>query len=269
MAKFITGNGLNHELENIFENAQTQLLLISPYIKLHDRYISSLKAKMNDPELQIIIVFGKNEEDLTRSMKEEDFNFFKQFPNIEIRYEKRLHAKYYANENNAILTSMNLYSYSQDNNIEFGVMTKNSRNSLDAESWNYFNRVVDQAQLLYKREPVFESVMLGLSKKYIESVIEVDDLSAFFNEKDFTPSYKKRNSFKTSFGYCIRTKEKIEFNIQKPMSDQAFKSWAAFKNEDYPEKYCHFSGEVSNGETTYAKPILNKNWRKAKEQFNF
>ena len=50
--------------------------------------------------------------------------FFKEFPNIQIRYEKKLHAKYYSNESAAILTSMNLYSYSQDNNIEAGVLTK-------------------------------------------------------------------------------------------------------------------------------------------------
>jgi hypothetical protein len=37
--------------------------------------------------------------------------FFKEFPNIEIRYEKD--AKN-ANEASAILTSMNLYEFSQD-----------------------------------------------------------------------------------------------------------------------------------------------------------
>ena len=45
MAKFITGNKLNSELEDIFENAKGQIILISPYIKLHERYISSLRSK--------------------------------------------------------------------------------------------------------------------------------------------------------------------------------------------------------------------------------
>src|SRR5690606_1047281 len=123
MAKFITGNKLNSELEDIFEKAERGLILISPYIKLHKRYMSTLMSKKeNNNNLKITIVFGKNEEDISKSMKQEDFNFFKDFPNIEIRYEKRLHAKYFANETNSILTSMNLYSYSQDNNIEFGVL---------------------------------------------------------------------------------------------------------------------------------------------------
>src|SRR5690625_1598201 len=107
MAKFLQGNELNAELEKIFKNAKQQLILISPYIKLHDRYISTLQAKKDNPNLELIILFGKNEEDMSKSMKQEDFNFFKEFPNIEIRYEKRLHAKYYCNDLSAILTSMN------------------------------------------------------------------------------------------------------------------------------------------------------------------
>src|SRR5947207_8991421 len=111
MATFLTGNELNTQLGNLFEYANEYLILISPYIKLHDRYASALKAKRENYDLKIIVVFGKNEDDFSKSMKQEDFNFFKDFPNIEIRYEKRLHAKYYANENSAILTSMNLYNF--------------------------------------------------------------------------------------------------------------------------------------------------------------
>src|SRR5436190_14117648 len=102
MPKFLTGNELNSELEKIFETADKQIILISPFIHLHDRYASALQTKKNNHKLQIAIVFGKNEGDMSRSMKQDDFNFFKEFPNIQIRYEKRLHAKYYANERAAI-----------------------------------------------------------------------------------------------------------------------------------------------------------------------
>ena len=266
MAKFITGNKLNSELEEIFEKAERDLILISPYIKLHERYISSLKSKMDKNNLKIILVFGKNEEDMSKSMKQADFDFFKEFPNIEIRYEKRLHAKYFANEEKAILTSMNLYSYSQDNNIEFGVLTNSSSENLDKEAWTYFRRVIEQSELLFQRLPEYESIMLGLKKKYKGSNIEVDKLSEFFTNKNKFDSVgnKHTNPIKNNeLGYCIRTREKIPFNQKKPMTDKAYESWLKFKNENYPEKYCHFSGEESNGETTFSKPILRKNWAKA------
>jgi len=161
MARFLEGNDLNSELGKIFEQAEQQLILISPFIKLHDRFSSILRSKKNDPKLEIIVVFGKNEDKISKSMNYADFNFFKDFPNIHIHYEKRLHAKYFANESSAILSSMNLYSYSQDNNIEAGVLTKASllgnlitgEESFDMKMFNYFNRVIDQSELMFQNKP--------------------------------------------------------------------------------------------------------------------
>jgi len=197
MAKFLYGDELNSELGKIFENAQEKLILISPFIKLQHRYSSILETKKDKPELEIIIVFGKNEDDLSKSMKQDDFNFFKQFPNIEIRYEKRLHAKYYANEESAILTSMNLYNYSQENNIEAGILTSTKGllgsiasdiitnatgvNTLETQASIYFERVIKQSELLFKKVPKYDKGMF--SKKYLDSIIEIDKLSDSFGDK--------------------------------------------------------------------------------------
>lgn len=206
MAKFLTGSELNLEIEKLFERADEQLILISPFIRLHDRMISTLKTKLKTPSLKITIVFGKNEDDIAKSMKLEDFNFFKEFPNIEIRYEKRLHAKYYANESSAIMTSMNLHRFSQDNNIEAGVMTKatllgnlnnlvtnliTDEDSYDNQAWTYFKRVIEQADLLYKKTPNYENILLGLNKKYIGSKVEKDILTEFFLENSSKEITKK------------------------------------------------------------------------------
>lgn len=293
MAKFLTGNRLNSEVESILENAYAQLILISPYIKLHERYISVLKSKMGEHDLEITVVFGKNEDDVSRSMKIDELNFFTEFPNIEIRYEKRLHAKYYANEISALITSMNLYSYSQDNNIEAGILTKSSLlgnltgglltpftggDSFETDAFEYFERVIQQAELIYKKVPDFDSSLMGLKKKYKGSKVIIDKIGDFFNNNTLPPKkeYIKQNLAKTNIhvaskttnGYCIRTGREIPFNTKNPFSDEAYNSWLKFKNEEYPEKYCHFSGEPSNGETTFGKPILRKNWQKAKERHN-
>lgn len=209
-------------------------------------------------------------------MSEIDFNFFKQFPNIEIRFEKRLHAKYYANEIAAILTSMNLYSFSQDNNIEAGVFTEKKSliggDIIDADAWNYFERVIEQSELLYKRSPEFESSMLGLSKKYKGSVIEVDELSSFFSGKSIksleTKKIIQKVEGKQRYGFCVRSGEPIPFNVQRPLTAVAFQTWNKFKDHNFPEKFCHFSGEKSNGETSFGKPILRKNWNEARKEFN-
>ncbi|MFC2110874.1 phospholipase D family protein [Bacteroidota bacterium] len=316
MAKFLEGDNLNSALGNIFEEAEQELILISPYIKLPERFISKLKAKINNYKLKIIIVFGKNEDDMSKSMKQGDFNFFKELPNIQIRYQNNLHAKYYANEKASLLTSMNLHGFSHANNIEVGVLSKRNiigklannvisnvsgEDSFDTEASKYFhNRVIDQSVLLFNKEPDYEDRAIGIGRKYSKtSSIRHDELSEFFankpkyekksvkkNESSFfsqkpkteakqkdsiykkTKEYKDEHKSHSNNGYCIRTGVEIPFNVEKPLCYDAYKSWNIYGDPEYPEKYCHFSGEKSNGETCVGRPILRKNWSKAKEKFN-
>lgn len=270
MAKFLTGNALNSELENIFKEAEQELILISPFIKLHSRFKDVLNLKKENDKLQITIVFGKNEDNLSKSVSLEEIEYFKQFPKIEIRYESRLHAKYYANEKTALLSSMNLYQYSQDNNIETGVATNTSYlrsltsqitgEGIDMEAYNYFDGVIKNSTLLFQRLPEYnEGILgLGLAKKYKGSKITLDKLNEAFNltsstanEPKFSYQYSKNQT-----GYCIRTGQVIPFDIRRPMSYDAYQTWAQFENYNFPEKYCHKTGKPSNGKTSMKNPIL-------------
>lgn len=279
MAKFLKGNALNAAIEEIFDECEKQLIIVSPFIKLHSRFINSLKAKKGLDKLEIKILFGKNEKDISKSFNQEDFDFIKEFPNIEIRYNEHLHAKYYSNENKAVLSSMNLYEYSQNNNIEFGILTNPNLitsltssftgNTLDDDAYGYFQQVILDSELLFNRKPNYESKYGGIQKSYISSETLHDDLTSQLILKPKkqkvtkSPSNSPKENKNSKVGYCIRTGENIEFNPEKPMTNKAYKMWNKFGDKDYQEKYCHFSGEASNGETTLAKPILRKNWKKA------
>lgn len=272
MAKFIAEDELNSELSKIFEQAEGQLIIISPYIKLHARIKSILQKKIENFNLELIVVYGKfrdvHGELKNRSITEDDLNFFMSFPNVEIRYQERLHAKYYANENRAIITSMNLYDFSQNTNIEAGILTKATLannyfgslagDSIDNQAFNFFIDLIEQAQLMFKKEPVFESRMFGLTEKFKESKISENKYDKNFNDNYI--DYRKAK--KT--GYCIRTGEKIKFNPERPYSYEAFKEWKKFNNPEYREKFFHLTGEQSNGETSFNKPILLKNLNEAK-----
>ena len=50
--------------------------------------------------------------------------------NCNVFFKKNLHAKCYANENSAIVTSLNLYNYSEMNNREFGVLLSKVNDSI-------------------------------------------------------------------------------------------------------------------------------------------
>src|SRR5690606_14293542 len=185
--------------------------------------------------LQIIVVFGKNEDDLKRSMSIDDLTFFTQFPNIQIRYEKRLHANYYSNERFAILTSMNLHKYSQDNNIESGVLTKptllsrlskgiNKKitgDNLDDEALSYFHRVIEQSDITFEKEPQYDKGILGtgLKKKYTNSKVTKDTIKEAFRSINgdfssvFTEKVVRMVKQQPTMGFCIRTGKPIPFNL--------------------------------------------------------
>jgi hypothetical protein len=289
MAKFLSTVEINAELSKLIREAEAEIVLISPFIKLHPNIRSILETKKVRHDVSIIVIFGKNKENLSQSLGKEDLEFFQGFPNIEIRYSERLHAKYYANEGSAILTSMNLYDFSQNTNIEFGILLKTnflkdiaisiaSDGSLDSQAYTYFhNEVIPQAELLFCRKPQYDKGIggIGFGKKYLGSVETTNSLDKVFSNNapqgksaKTTPYVPKPTVAPASArptGYCIRTGVAIPFNPKHPMSDNAYTSWKKFSNPDYEEKFCHFSGEASNGETTFSKPILRKNWNKAKE----
>lgn len=60
----------------------------------------------------------------------------------------------------------------------------------------------------------------------------------------------------TQEGYCIRSGAKIKFNPKQPMTRESWKKWNEYGNPNFPEKYCHKTGKLSNGKTTMNNPIL-------------
>lgn len=287
MAIFLTSEQINLALIEMIEKADEILCFISPYIKLHDRIKHHLKLKIKNDKLKIVIVFGKNENDASKSLSKEDFDFLTQFPNVKICYEKNLHAKYYTSEDMSIITSMNLHQFSQNNNIEAGILLfprgalngitsvviKNSDTEKDA--WLYFHGVIKNSEAIFEKEPVYESRRFGLQKVYTQSKVTIDKSQQFYGTNTNTVAFgvgassvreKANINYSKNMGYCIRTGEKIPFDLKMPMSERAFRTWSSFGDEYYPERYCHYSGETSEGETCFAKPVLKKYWNKVQKE---
>lgn len=282
MARLYSDSHLNAILEEFIDQAKEILVFFSPYFKLQERLKDKLKVKMDDPKLRLVVVFGKNPDNPTKSMSREDFEFLKGFPNVTIKYEKRLHAKYYANEKEGMITSLNLHSYSQANNIEVGVVfsTKSLLKSftnislgplvsivsdtekLSDEADKIFKEIYTNADLVFENAPQFESKLMGLQKIYSGSKILTDNSYKYFGRNFETSTARNYNS--NSFdsftshrnihvGYCIRTGIPIDLDVARPLSYDAYLSWAQFENPDYPEKYCHICGKPAR--TTLRNPV--------------
>lgn len=119
---FLFDNQLIAGLEKLIKNSSKTLFLISPFIDLDNRIKDALREKINDPEFELKVLFGKNESKYLRSITPDTLSFLKKFPNIEIRHNQRLHAKFFMNECTFLMTSLNLYNFSLANNIEVGLI---------------------------------------------------------------------------------------------------------------------------------------------------
>lgn len=206
MAKFLTGHELETAFTNIIWDAKETLLMVSPFIKPGEYFIKLFDKHLNNPQLHIIVVFGKNKDNVTKSMNKEDFEYFKQFLNVSIIYVPNLHAKYYANESKGLITSINPFDYSFLNNIEFGVYFE--RNILidslklnpDNDAWEAGLKVANENEAVFIRRPVFERKMISiLGKNYVKSDILHDYTKKYYSytrDKDQT-EIKKLADFPT------------------------------------------------------------------------
>lgn len=284
MTKFITGKNLEDAVYEIIWEAEKSLLIVSPYIKLDNYFKKLFDNHLNNPNLHILIVFGKNENEVSKSISKSDFDYFKKFPNISIVYVSNLHAKYYGNEKKGVITSINLYDYSFKNNIEYGVYSeinilKKFTSNTDDLAWEKSYEIAEKGESIFIKRPVFQNKLWFsiLGKNYIKSDVLCDYTEDFYYKN--SSNYKGKNKLndfpyeidlsskkdtipiKKSFenpknGYCIRTGKSIPFNPEKPLSYYAYSTWATFNNPDYEENYCHLTGRESFGKTSMRNPIL-------------
>jgi len=257
--QFLFDNQLTAEVESLIKDAKNELLLISPYIDLDKRIMAALNEKIKNPKFKLRLLYGKNEHNIYKSVKKESIEFLMQFPNIEIRYEERLHAKFYSNDTHFIMTSMNLYGYSLAKNIESGIKVHHTSKGIlrkiadDAEELIYngvdkiksdilgmnikeedpidkFNQIYETSQLLYKTEPVLEnekgiSGLLGKKKVADFNVVKdiLDSQVKKYKPKPIPPKALAKTSSKLFSGTALgKTKGKTYKEVKEIMESKNF-----------------------------------------------
>jgi phosphatidylserine/phosphatidylglycerophosphate/cardiolipin synthase-like enzyme len=148
MAKFLNTSATNYFLEELIKDAKDRLILISPFLKLNDR-MKELLADKNRLKIDVRIVYGKSE------LQPEEINWLKELTYLRTSFCKNLHAKCYLNEELCIITSLNLYEFSQVNNNEMGILV---RRSDDAE---LYKDAYEEAQRIIR---ISEEIRISLER---------------------------------------------------------------------------------------------------------
>ena len=225
MAKFLTTTSISAELENLIKSATEEITLISPYLKVNQR----LQDFIRDADLRrvrVTVIYGKR--DIQNAERE-------WMSRLTVPYETwfvpNLHAKCYLNENMAIITSMNLYEFSQQNNDEMGIYVTKE------DDLELYQQIKDEAQRLRRTATLVQGTPIEASHPSAPS----------------KPLAAKAVEQVTPMGYCIRCQTSVTLDPEKPYCDQHYRTWSRYGDKTYEEKFCHRCGKEHS--TSMAKPL--------------
>lgn len=212
MAKFLNTTGVSYHLEELIKSTSDRLILISPYLQFHNR-IKDHIHNLNIQKKDIRIVYRESKLQL------EESNWLESQIGVRTSVCPTLHAKCYLNENEAIVTSMNLYSFSQQNNDEMGIyVTKTGDPQL-------YNDIYEEAQRLLT---IIEEIRVSVKKveKNIEEIkpLKKKETKAPVKKRDFSKSmYKSTSALSKIIG--ISSKELFEVFEGRNWIKRDGKSW--------------------------------------------
>lgn len=191
MAKFLTTVGNSFYIEQIIIKAEKDLTLVTPYLNLSKNFIERL-SDANKKGIRITLIYGKNELKRTEKQKIENLE------NIEIYFCENLHAKCYHNENDLIITSMNLYEFSERNNREMGLLIEKATDQEIFEETLAEIESIKNASIKEKEFIVIKSNKGTLEKKGVNEinlVKENKEIERISNKLNIHPDFQNINDF--------------------------------------------------------------------------
>lgn len=211
MAEFLTTKGIASEIEKIIRKAKKEIVLVSPYLKINKTFYERL-GEASEKKIPITIIYGKDH------LKSNEKDSLYKLSSLNLFYYDDLHAKCFYNEEKLIITSMNMYDFSEKNNREMGVLIEKKKDN------NLYQEAVDEA----------------------ESILRLSDKVLINNMEKSWDTEKKIGTKNKGLGFCIRCESRIDYNPDKPYCFDCFFSWNQFENPFYTENVCHHCGEYNS-----------------------
>jgi len=155
---------------------------------------------------------------------------------VELHFFENLHAKCYYNEEKMIVTSMNMYEFSEKNNREMGILIDSN---LDKEI--YIKGVLEAESIL--------KASVILPNKH--------------QTNPYKPDYTKKDEVELPKSYCIRCRTTLNYiDLTKPYCKDCFYNWSAYENPFYKESFCLLCGKEHP--SSMDKPVCRPCYREPK-----
>lgn len=234
MAEFLTTHATAFQIEKVIAEARKRLTLVSPFLKLS----KTLAERLQDASrrgVTITIVFGKGE------LEHEQELLLAVLADIRLYFLPNLHAKCYFNEDRMVITSMNMYEFSEKHNREMGVL-------LEAGEPGYGDALREVDSIIAAAEARFVTTAATHSRRP-------------YHATETYPERASSRSHRRSSGVCIRCQTKIPLDPWRPLCGACYQVWSAYQNPDYQEQWCHFCGRAA--ETSVNRPLCWSCYRNA------
>ena len=193
MAKFLNTSGTNFFLEELIKNAKERLILISPYLRLNDR-IKELLEDKDRLKIDIRIVYGKSD------LHPDEIKWMQKLDYVRLSFCKNLHAKCYLNEGECIISSLNLYEFSQVNNNEMGILVRKY------EDDEVFKDAYEEAQRIIR---ISDEVRITLDEVKTESSPQENDAD------EESSNFSKLTTSKLAAKHKLKTNDLLEKLVNK------------------------------------------------------
>jgi len=247
MAEFLTTNGTSNCIEQIILKATKKLVLVTPYLQISKTFTERLMDASNRG-VNIKIIYGKSQ--LEPKQKDQ----LAKLDNLELYFFENLHAKCYFNEKNMVITSMNMYEFSEKNNREMGIAIDRVNDT------KIFEDAMNETLSILKSAKK-EDIQKEKAKFKEKAETKANNISML----DIPPKRSTRlnNTFSSYNAYCIRCGDPVKKNSNKPFCKECFEKWDTFGNYDYEEKYCHTCGDKTD-DISMRKPLCYTCFTKGK-----
>ena len=255
---------------NLIDNSKEHLLLISPYFRPWGRLEQSIHnaVTVRGVNTTLLLRGGRDREKQEKAAKP----FKKAGANI--GFLKRLHAKVYLSETEAIVTSMNLLESSALDSWEIAMRVSKHRDSkLYGEIIQKCESMLHQAsqetarhqaQAMRETLTAFASGNALATAPQTKKAASKSKTKRNKNRKSSSSKKsrrsKKKKSKSSSKGTCIRCSTSIKRDIERPLCHSCWKVWSKFKNKDYEEKYCLGCGKKHK--SSFNKPMCYSCYKK-------
>ncbi|MDR1446661.1 MAG: phospholipase D-like domain-containing protein [Treponema sp.] len=163
---------LNYEIENMFRNEWHFILILSPYLDLTEK----IQAILAMSDAKVVILYTEIEKE-SKKKKLEDFQV--SMPNVEFYCIPNFHAKAYITSGTLIITSLNLYKFSQINNFELGIVLK------DTTYNKIIGKLFEELKILFNMNGIDTELLDNLKLPTVQDLFNEILLKSNKKEEDY------------------------------------------------------------------------------------